>query len=170
MPWAVELARYRLTAVDDEAGAEVSPRRHGIPRDVAAKAQGEPEVDGPRKRHRATRDELAYLREPDGWMTSLLHLGLSLLALILSFFGTWFVLIQGNCANTPNCDSGPFAIASFLVGPGMAVVFGLSVIASIILRATRRKAWYIPVAAGVMIGLCFSVGTWIASAAAESAR
>lgn len=128
------------------------------------------EADALLKRYGIPRDKYPAYRETDGWLTSFLHLGLVILGPILSFFGTWFVLIQGNCANGPQCDTGPFAVAYFFTQAAMFLVIVLSAVVSIVLRALRRPAWYVPVSASVAMILCFVVAIAIASSAAESGR
>jgi high-affinity Fe2+/Pb2+ permease len=42
-----------------------------------------------------------------------------------------------------------FAVADFLMRPGLFVVYGISLVLSIVLLVRRRRSFYIPLIAGV---------------------
>lgn len=62
------------------------------------------------------------------------------------------------CINHPGeCDEALRAFANFMGRPALLIIFGASIVVSIVLLITQRRAFYVPlIGAAAMIG-CFAV-------------
>jgi len=56
-----------------------------------------------------------------------------------------------------DCDEGLIALANFLGGPALLVIFGVSIVVSIVLLALHRRAFYVPLVGAVGMIACVAV-------------
>ena len=89
--------------------------------------------------------------------TLLLFVGLLLLMGVLRIMPS-VSLHSVVCIDHPGeCDEALLAFADFMGGPAFLIIFGASILVSVVLLIRRRRAFYVPViGAAAMIG-CFAV-------------
>jgi len=106
----------------------------------------------------ADEEAAARARESkDRLLTGLLLGGLLLFMAILRL-PTAMSLHDFTCSLHPaDCNEGLIALANFLGGPALLVIFAVSVVVSVILLALHRRAFYVPLVGAAAMIVCVVV-------------
>ena len=99
-------------------------------------------------------------RSTDLAVTSLLLVALFVLALV---FGILSIFGIRDCADFSSgpCNETEVAISAALAPAGLWVIFGISLVVSVVLLTRRKRAFYVPLlGTGAMI-ICFSMASYL---------